>query len=175
MRAKIRTGLLLLAAGTWSSSSGQVAERSAGARLTEAQQNLHATCIEAEEQAERQATEMVPGRTWTWALGAQRSLNQLNELRSDLAAMSKCGTEFVASLSRLQVTKYQTQLHGMEQLSQHLQRDAQSLQNELTKGQPRRWHVAHDALDMQKEIQHWRRLHNVVWAGLSTEGQAGNL
>jgi hypothetical protein len=167
MKRRIATVVLLLATGSWSSLSGQFAQKGAGVRPTEAEQNLHAKCVEAEEHAERQAADMVPGRTWTWALNAQRSLHQLNELGRGLTALKECEAEFEASLAPSQATKYQPQLHGMAGLSQHLERDVQSLDDELRKGHPRRWHVAHDALDMQKEIQHWRRLHNTVWTGLS--------
>jgi hypothetical protein len=47
----------------------------------------------------------------------------------------------------------------------YLERDVGSLEDELRKGYPKRWHVAHDVLDMQKEIQRWRRLHETLWHG----------
>ena len=167
MRGRIVTVVLLLATGSWLSLSEQFVHKAAGVPPSDAEQNLHAKCVEAEEHAERQAAEMVPGRTWTWALDAQQSLHQLNELGRGLTALKECEAEFEASLAPSQSTKYQPQLHGMAALSQHLERDVQSLDDELRKGHPRRWHVAHDALDMQKEIQHWRRLHDRVWTGLS--------
>lgn len=121
---------------------------------SEPQQSLHTKCVDAVERAERQAAEMVPGRTWTWALDAERSLQQLSELRLGLTALRECETAIEGSLTPDQISKHQTQFRAMNQLSQHLERDAQSLDDELRKGHPRRWHVANDALDMQKEIQH---------------------
>lgn len=136
---------------------------------TETQQTIHPKCDSVAERANQQAEEMVPGRIWTWALDAERSLQQLDKLRQDLTALRECEATFEASLSASQPAPNATAIRAMAQLSQHLERDVQSLDDELRKGHPRRWHVAHDAQDMQKEIQSWRRLHETVWAGLQAK------
>lgn len=142
-----------------------LAQSGASLRASETQEDVHAKCLRAEELAERQAGEMIPGRTWTWALDADRSLQQLDELRQDLVALKECETTFERSLRPSQLAKSRAQIRAMNELSQHLERDVGSLEDELRKGHPRRWHVAHDAVDMQKEIQRWRRLHEALWAG----------
>lgn len=149
----------------------QLTQNNTSIRPSEAQPSFHAKCVEAGVRTERQAAEMVPGRTWTWALDAEHSLQQLNELRRLLAVLRECEAAFEKSLTPDQISKYQTQIRGMNRLSQHLERDTQSLDDELRKGHPRRWHVANDARDMQKEIRHWRKLHDAVWSGLSRSGQ----
>jgi len=162
-----REAVRILDPGRESFLNVQLAQNNASVPPSEAQENLHSKCVEAERRAEQQAAEMVPGRTWTWALDAERSLQQLDELRHDLTALRESEAAFEGSLTPDQISKYQTQIRAMNQLSQHLAGDVQSLDDELRKGHPRRWHVADDARDMQKEIQHWRRFHDVVWAGLS--------
>jgi len=134
------------------------------AHSREEQLEMHEKCLKAGERAERDAAAMVPGRTWTWALDADRSLQQLDELRRDLIALKESEGAFEASLTPEQVSEFQTQVHRMNQLSRHLERDVDTLDNELTKGYPRRWHVANDAMDMQKEIHRWRRLHEQIAA-----------
>ena len=144
-------------------------QTSTAVQASETPETLHLKCARAAEHANQQAEEMVPGRTWTWALDAERSLQQLDGLRGDLTALRECEAAFEASLSASQLASYATEIRAMRQLSQHLDRDAQSLDDELRKGHPRRWHVAHDAQDMQREISHWRRLNETVWAALQTK------
>lgn len=155
------------AAGETSSLRWQTAKSRPIAHTREEQSELHEKCVKAEERAERQAGAMVPGRTWTWALDADRSLQQLDELRRDLSALKESEGAFEASLTPEQVSEFQTQVHRMNQLSRHLERDVDSLDNELRKGYPRRWHVANDALDIQKEIHRWRRLHDEIAAKMA--------
>jgi hypothetical protein len=141
-------------------------QTSTAVQASETPETLHGKCARAAEQTNRQAEEMVPGRTWTWALDAERSLQQLDGLRGDLTALRECEAAFEADLARNQLATYAAEIRAMHQLSQHLERDVQNLDDELRKGHPRRWHVAHDAEDMHKEIQRWQRLHETVWAGL---------
>jgi len=69
---------------------------------------------------------------------------------------------FERDLTPEQISKYQNQIGAMNQLSQHLERDAQSLDDELWRGHPRRWHVANDATDMRNEIRRWRELNKQI-------------
>jgi hypothetical protein len=124
---------------------------------------LHLKCIEASKRAEADAAAMIPGRTWTWRLDFERSRQQLAQLRDDFGSLRDCESQFEASLSVEQKRKAQRHIERLAGLWDHLQKDARSLDLELRKGYPTRWHVARDATDMQKEIRNWRRLHDQVF------------
>jgi hypothetical protein len=187
MMKKISAVLLILAISGWMSYvlardmprtnqpgvNFSLLQERAGVLHAETQQTLRPECAPVAERARQQAEEIVPGRTWTWALDAERSLQQLDRLRQDLIAVRHCEAAFEATLAATQLAMYATQVRAMTQLTQHLERDVQSLDDELRKGHPRRWHVARDAQDMQKEIQHWKTLHETVWSG-SLRAKAGS-
>ncbi len=177
---KIATGLVLLSLvrlgapgaerepylGNESPLNAQVTGPGPNAHPGAPQQELHVRCIESGKNAERQAAGMVPGRTWTWTLNAQRSLRQLNGLRRALIGLKECEAAFEASLTPAQAAESQAQIRRMRELAQHLDRDVESLDDELRNKYPSRWHVRHDALDMRKEIQRWRQLYDIVAAAL---------
>jgi hypothetical protein len=101
---------------------------------------------------------MVPGRPWTWELNADDSGKRLGQLQNDLGDFWRPEEAFEQSLPMESAEKVQSQLRAIHQLFQHLQADAKSLEKELEKGMPARWHVANDVSDMQKEIRRWRKL-----------------
>ncbi len=129
---------------------------------TDVQKMLHLKCVQASQRAEADAAAMVPGRTWTWRLDFEHSRRELAQLRDDFASLQDCESEFEASLTAEQKSKVQPQLQRLASLWDHLQKDAQSLDLELQKGYPTRWHVARDATDMQRETRKWRQLHDQV-------------
>ncbi len=129
---------------------------------TDVQKMLHLKCVQASKRAEADAAAMVPGRTWTWRLDFEHSRRELAQLRDDFASLQDCESEFEASLTAEQKSKVQPQLQRLASLWDHLQKDAQSLDLELQKGYPTRWHVARDATDMQRETRKWRQLHDQV-------------
>ena len=86
--------------------------------------------------------------------------------RRDLIDLHRAETEFEGSLDSEQAIEVQAQLESLESQWRHLESDAQSLALELRNEYPTRWHIARDAFDMQKEIQHWCKLHNQVAAML---------
>jgi hypothetical protein len=147
------------AASNPSSPAPQSADGRAIANNPDQQLKLHEKCVKAGERAEQQAGAIVPGRSWTWRLDAKQSLEQLSELQRDLSALKESETAFEASLTPQQLSEFQTQVRRIHQLTRHLEHDVESLDNELRQGYPRRWHVAHDALDMQTEIHRWIKLH----------------
>jgi hypothetical protein len=116
-------------------------------------------CVEAAERLRRDSAAMVPGRTWTWELNAERSRSQIARLQEDLKAFWETETEFEGKLSPEQSSKLKSQFRAIRALFLHLQGDAQSLDLELQKGYPTRWHVAHDVSDMRSEINRWMKLH----------------
>jgi len=118
------------------------------------------------DRVERDVAAMIPGRTWTWALNAEQSRKQLGQLGGDLQAFWAAEQAYEQSLPTKSAQRVQAQLSAIHQLFQHLQADARSLDEELSKGTPTRWHVNKDVLDMQKEIQRWRRLHQTIAARL---------
>lgn len=130
------------------------------------QEKLHIKCLEAGARAQQDATAIIPGRTWTWQLGFERSRQQLGRLRSDLDVLRNTEAEFEASLTVEQKSRAQSRLSSIQKLLQHLDSDTQSLDLELRKGYPTRWHVRRDALDMQKELGYWRKLHDNIAAAL---------
>lgn len=119
---------------------------------------VHGKCMEAGERLERSAAAMVGGRTWRWRLDSQWSREHFDELRRDLRAFWDAEAAFEASLSPEQKSKLNSQFTAIHQLFHHLDRDAQSLDDELRKGYPTRWHVENDASDIRKEIHRWRKL-----------------
>jgi hypothetical protein len=129
---------------------------------SDVQKALHMKCIEASHRAEADAAAIVPGRSWTWRLDFERSREELAQLRDDFTSLHDCESKFEASLTAKQKIKVEPQLRRLASLWNHLQKDAQSLDLELQKGYPTRWHVAHDATDMQRETSKWRRLHDQV-------------
>ncbi len=128
-------------------------------QVADDQQKLSAQCVEAANRVERQAAAMAPGRTWTWALDAEQSRKDLGGFRRDLKAFWDAEAAFEASFSPDQKSKLNSQFTAIYELFQHIDRDAQSLDDELRKGYPRRWHVANDVSDMRKEINRWKKLH----------------
>jgi hypothetical protein len=129
---------------------------------SEEQRKLHLRCIEASERAERDSAAMIPGRTWTWRLDFERSRQQLDQLRRDFRSLRDSESEFEERLTLEPTAKVKAQLTQIATLWEHLDRDAQSLDLELRKSYPTRWHVSRDASDMQKEIRSWRKLHDQV-------------
>jgi Skp family chaperone for outer membrane proteins len=102
---------------------------------------------------------MVPGRRWTWQLDSEWSRERLDELQRDLIAFRDADVAFEESLSPEQRSKFNSHMTATRELFQHLERDAQNLDDELRKDHPTRWHVANDISDMRKEINRWRKLH----------------
>jgi hypothetical protein len=129
---------------------------------SEEQTKLHLRCDEASERAERDAGAMIPGRTWTWRLDFERSRQQLHQLQRDFTSLHVSESEFETSLTSEQKSKVKAKLTVLGDLWEHLYKDAQSLDAELRKGYPTRWHVARDAADMQKEIHRWRKTHDQI-------------
>jgi hypothetical protein len=132
------------------------------------QKALHKKCMDAAGRLRRDAAAMVPGRTWTWRLDSERSREHLDGLRRDVKALWDTEAAFEASLSPEQRSKVNSQFTSIQELFQHLERDAQSLDSELQEGYPRRWHVANDVSDMRKEINRWRKLHQRIADELGT-------
>jgi hypothetical protein len=159
-------------AATATSAGPQSANGHAVAPSPAEQLELHHKCLKAAERAEQQAGAMVPGRSWTWRLDAQQSLQQLSQLRQDLSALKASEAAFEASLSPQQLSRHDAQVRQIHQLIRHLEHDGDSLHDELANGSPRRWHVAHDALDMRTEIRRWVRLHNQLAASVGARASA---
>ena len=132
------------------------------ARVRKDLQTLHTECLEAGEHLRREVAAMIPGRTWTWQLDAERSRAQLYSLRGDLKAFWEAEVAFESGMLLEQRSKFNSQFVSIQDLFQHLEGDAESLDTELRKGYPSRWHVANDVSDMQKEIKRWRRLHRQI-------------
>ncbi len=134
---------------------------SSSPQTTGEQKALHEKCVQAGERLEYNAAALVPGRTWTWRLDSEQSRERLDDLLRDLKAFRDADVAFEASLSPEQRSKFNSHFTATHELFQHLERDAQSLNNELRmrKGYPRQWHVANDVSDMRKEINHWTKLH----------------
>lgn len=128
-------------------------------QTTGEQKALDKKFVEAGERLEGDAAAMVPGRTWTWQLDSERSREHLDELLRDLKAFRDADIAFEASLLPEQKSKFNSHFTATHELFQHLERDAQSLDNELRKAYPTRWHVANDVSDMRMEIHRWRKLH----------------
>jgi hypothetical protein len=123
---------------------------------------LHRKCIEAGERLRRDVAAMVPGRTWTWRLDSERSRAHLEGLQHDLKDFWDAEADFEANLQPDQRSKLNSQFVFIHKLFQHLEQDAQSLDTELQRSYPTRWHVANDVSDMRKEIDRWRRLHRRI-------------
>lgn len=123
------------------------------------QELLDKRCVETGERLEGDVEAKSPGRVWTWRWTFERSRQQLDEFRRDLKAFRNADLAFEGSLSPQQRSKFASHLTATQELFDHLERDAQSLDNELRTGYPRRWHVADDVSGMRKEIQRWRKLH----------------
>ena len=99
----------------------------------------------------RNVAAMIPGRTWSGRWTLKR------------AASSSAGSSPIcrpSGLLKKQLSKvFQPSRRGEFNLnsvpftssSSHLQADAHSLDEELSKGMPTRWHLNRDVLDMQKE------------------------
>jgi hypothetical protein len=128
-------------------------------QTTEELEVLDKKCVETGERLEGDVEAKSPGRTWTWRWTFERSRQQLDEFRRDLKAFRNADIAFERSLSPQQRSRFAYHLTATQELFDHLERDAQSLDNELRKGYPRRWHVADDVSGMRKEIQRWRKLH----------------
>jgi hypothetical protein len=128
-------------------------------QTTEEQEVLHKKCVQAGDRLDRSVAAMVPGRTWTWQMDSERNREHLDELLRHLKAFRGTDVAFEASLSSEQKSKFNSHLTATSALFQHLERDVQSLDDELRKGYPTRWQVANDVSDMRKEIHHWRKLH----------------
>ncbi|MFI5116535.1 MAG: hypothetical protein ACHP8B_07525 [Terriglobales bacterium] len=133
------------------------------------QEELHLRCVQASEVAEGDAAAMVPDRTWTWRLDFEESRRHLDQLRRDFTALRDNEAAFEASLTSEQEANVRSQLKRLHELSQHLESDAQSLDLELRKGYPTRWHVARDVSDMHKEIRNWRKLHQQVASAVGAD------
>ncbi len=130
------------------------------------QEALHKQCVQAGDLLDRSVTAMVPGRTWTWQLDSSRSRGHLDELLRALQAFRDADVAFEESLSPEQRSNFNSHFTATSELFKHLEQDVQSLDDELRKGFPTRWHVTNDVLDMRKEINHWRKLHQHLAADL---------
>jgi hypothetical protein len=149
--AAIHSGMPVLNSSPPSSSSSSQAPGE--------QKALHKKCAEAGERLEHDVAAMVPGRRWTCQLDSERSRERLDELQRDLTAFREADIAFEESLSPGQRLRFNSHMTATRELFQHLERDARSLDDELRKGYPTRWHVANDVSDMRKEINRWRKLH----------------
>lgn len=129
-------------------------------------QQLQSKCLEAGDRVEHDAAAMAPGRPWTWGLNADDSRKRLGQLQKDLEDFWHAEEAFEQSIPMESAQRGQSQFQAIHELFQHLHADGQSLEEELEKGTPTRWHVAKDVSDMQKEIQRWRKLHNELAAEL---------
>lgn len=123
---------------------------------------IHKKCVDAEERLEEDIAAMVPGRSWTWQLDAERSRKHLDHLRRKVAALRDCEDEFEAHLNPEQSSKVESELKLSQGLLQRMEGNVQSLDLELRKRYPARWHVAQDVSAMQKEILKWRTLHEHI-------------
>ena len=132
--------------------------KSSSPQTTRDQEALDKKCVEAGRRLERSAAAMVGGRTWRWRLDSEWSRQHLDELRRNLKTFWDAEAAFEASLRPEQRSKLNSQFTAIHDLFQHLERDAQSLDDELRKGYPTRWHVENDVSDMRKEINRWRKL-----------------
>ena len=126
------------------------------------QKGIHKKCLEAQERLEGNIAVMLPGRSWKWQLDAERSRKHLDELQLNIAAIRGCEDKFEASLTPEQESRLEAELKVVQQLEQSLKSDAQSLDLELRKKYPARWHVAQDLSHIQAEIRKWRKLHEHV-------------
>jgi len=132
---------------------------------------LHKICMGSGERLQRDVAAMVPGRTWTWQLDSERSCDQLDGLRRDLKAFWDAEAAFEAGLLPEQRAKLDSQFVAIHELFQHLEQDAESLNTELRKGYPTRWHVANDVSDMGREINGWKKLHQRIAKDLGLTAQ----
>jgi len=139
-----------------------ISPQSASAHTAKEQKELHKKWVEAEQCTDADAAAMVPGRTWTWELDAQQSLQHLSVLRSDLNILKDDEGAFEASLASVQASEFHDQMVATNELIRHVEQDLASLEDELRKGSPRRWHVARDALDMKKEIHKLKKLYGQI-------------
>lgn len=126
------------------------------------QEAIHKRCLEAEERLQEDIAAMVPGRSWTWQSDAERSRKHLHGLQRNVTALRDCEDEFEAYLTAEQRFKVRTELKLVQRLWQRLEGNVQSLDLELQKRYPARWHVAQDVSDMQKEIRKWSKLHEHI-------------
>ena len=127
---------------------------------------LHEKCLAAGERLQGDVDLMVPNRTWMWRTDAARSRQHLAELQRHLKDFWDAEAAFEAGLSPAQRSKFHWQFAYLHQLFRHLQGDAQSLDTELQRSYPTRWHVAHDVTDMGREINRWKKMHRQIAAGL---------
>lgn len=129
---------------------------------------IHDNCSEAAARLDRTLAAMVPGRTWTWQLDAERSRKRLDELQSILAALRDCEDNFEVGLTPEQKSKVEPELKLMQRLGLQLESHAQNLKVELQKRYPARWRVARDVSDMQTQIHKWRNLHEQIETPVGT-------
>ncbi len=120
---------------------------------------LNRQCVEAVNRAARDAEAMVPHRFWTWRLDFERTRRDLAQLRRDLTALHDTEAGFEATLTGTEREALRAERGSVQQLWSHLESDADSLDTELRKGYPTRWHVARDASDMETEIRRLKRVH----------------
>jgi hypothetical protein len=138
------------------------ASHSAPGPVAEDRAALHRACVKAGERAEAEAAAMIPGRTWTWRPRFERSRRDLTRLRGALAALRDQEARFDATLDPVQRATVESLLESMQALWHHLEADAASLDGELRKGYPTRWHVGRDSSDMAAELRRWKTLHQQV-------------
>ncbi len=136
------------------------------AHTVEEPQALHRKCTEAAKRLRYDVLTMEPGRAWRWRLDSERSRQQIVGLRHDLREFWEAEAAFEASLPANQKSKFNPQFVRIHNLFEHLDRDAQSLDTELKKGYPTRWHVDRDVTDMRKEINRWKKEHERIAEGL---------
>lgn len=138
------------------------AQKTVALRLTDKQIESQRKALEAIKTTEHEAAAMVPGRTWTWQLRAEQSREHLVVFGRALDALRAIETSFEASLTPDQESKFAPQFQTIRETLQHVSEDVRSLDEELQKGYPERWHVTHDVLDMQSEIHRLRKVHEQI-------------
>jgi hypothetical protein len=130
--------------------------------FTEKQLEVERKALEAIKGAEREAAAMVPGRAWTWQLRAEESRQHLGAFRRALDALRDNEASFEVSMKE---SKFASHFQSIREILQHVLVDAQSLDDELQKGYPARWHVVRDVSDMQSEIRQLRKVHEQISRG----------
>ena len=155
----------LISCGTTSPAAAQSNTGTQRAGLTGNQLDFQRQALDAIKRAEREAAAMVPGRAWTWQLRAEQTREDLSVFGQTLDSLRDSEASFEASLTPEQRSKFAPQFQSIRELLLHILGDVESLDDELQKGYPARWHVARDVLDMQAEIRRLRKAHEQIARG----------
>jgi hypothetical protein len=122
------------------------------------QREAYKRLMEAEKHAENQVLAAMPGRSWRWLEDSGRTRQDLGKFKLALDALKERQTAFEATLTPGERSRFGSGLRRIHGLSQDIPRDFQSLQDELRKGYPTRWHVEADTWHMYKELIRWEKL-----------------